>query len=139
MAYIPPHRRNRLPTESVKPNEEVIPSKDTVTEEEIPSISQVPELIRLASIEEPQHKDVWAKERKLFKTLRSVREKHEDREESANFYEWLNHYNDDLIEIYNACIDPTLLISFSQFADLAYRCTLMEVDPITLKYKRPLV
>ena len=141
--YVPPHRRGTytpstpIDTEHHKnsnQHDEVSRPKDKVKPEQAPEVIKgeihhvnvVPEAI----VVDPKHKDMWPRERALFKNLAGIRIFHTRKGYETEYNHWTEHYDEELRLMYEQCVSPELLISYQQFVRLAY----VHSDGIQPKY-----
>lgn len=57
----------------------------------------------------------------------------------TEFDEWVDHYESELKNMYNNCIDENIELSYTLFVKLAYNCTATEFNRKKFKYSRPLI
>ena len=55
------------------------------------------------------------------------------------FKSWYLHYQNELVNMYNTCVDPILNILFDDFIELVFICTNNKIDKNTYKYYKPLI
>ena len=55
------------------------------------------------------------------------------------FKSWVSHYHNELVIMYNTCVDPLLNITFDDFIELLFICTNNKMDKKTYKYYKPLI
>jgi hypothetical protein len=77
-------------------------------------------------------------ERRLFKKLKEQSGR-PGTEHIKLFIRWENHYHDELVMMYQLCMDSKLNISYSKFAQMAYNCSQKEYLTNDCKNSRPLL
>ena len=61
------------------------------------------------------------------------------REAEEDFEEWREHYQNELVDMYQTCVDPKLGLLYEEFVRIAYKCTTTEFNSKKFKQTRPLI
>lgn len=126
--YVPPFRRDS--------SSDVIVQNTVAPETLLKKIVAVP-MVKPMNVP----KSEWVPsegERRLFKKLEEKAYR-PDRENIKMFIRWENHYHDELVMMYELCMDPKLNISYNKFAQMAYNCSEKEYLTKDRKNSRPLI
>lgn len=62
-----------------------------------------------------------------------------DHAHQTDMDEWANHYQPELRDMYETCVDPMLRVEWSQFVRAMYESTLETYDSKKFKWVRPLL
>lgn len=124
--YVPPFKRDNSSDVVVKtpPTSETIVNKIVTVPMVVPMIVERSEWVPSEG------------ERRLFKKLEQQSGKPEH---IKMFIRWENHYHDELVMMYQLCMDPKLNISYNKFAQMAYNCSQKEYLANHHKNSRPLI
>jgi hypothetical protein len=127
--YVPPFKRGNSSDIVVKN----IPSSETIVNKLVTVPTVVPMTVTRSD---------WTPsegERRLFKKLEEQAGKSETSETIKMFIRWENHYHDELVRMYEICMDSKLGISFNKFVQMAYNCSQKEYLCNDRKNSRPLI
>ena len=95
---------------------------------------QSPTIHQEFSVETPNC-DLRSQELRLIGALSNLRVKEKQEEKKR----WTDHYEKELSDMYEACVDQKLGISFDDFVQTAYECTNSEYDKKSYKRIYPLL
>lgn len=124
MAYIPVFRRETTSELSA----------DVGVPEELKKTISVPKTVIPMKL--TTGNDLSESEVRLFEKLNNNSSR---RENVRQFIHWENHYHEELVKMYNYCVNPKLNINYSKFAQMAYNCSEKEFLAKDHKNSRPLI
>lgn len=75
----------------------------------------------------------------LIRKISDIKKYYSDKKLQDDFNEWLTHYEEGLQQMYHACVDNNLGLSYEGFVRLAYDCTDISYNRKKFKYTRPLI
>lgn len=154
--YVPPYRRRTQPrrrdlsqvskfnnrTVPVTPESEIKTEPKTIAPEliQIPE-AVVPPIVEPVRLEKPKSHKYFVPDHEVefIHEMALLREQQQQKQSEKEFNEWADHYEADLAQMYDRCVDPRIRLSYDQFVNLAYQCTAVEFNGKKLKYTRPLI